>query len=208
MDCELQRARLLHPSLTPGVCSNSCPLSQWCYLTISSSATPFSSCSLSFPASGSFPMSWLFASGGQNIGASASVSVLPMNIQGWFPLGLEVGAYMTACMLSSFSDIQLFVTLRTVTRQAPLSMEFSRLKYWSELSCPPPGDLPHPGIKPASLVSPSLTGSSSPLAPPGKPYDRRCRENPHFFFLSTPGPSIKQIQTQAAPSWQAQCTGT
>ena len=116
MDCGLQRARLLHPSLTPWVCSNSYPLSQWCYLTISSSATPFSSCSLSFPASGSFPMSWLFASGGQNIGASASASVLPMNIQGWFPLGLEVGAYMTACMLSSFSDIQLFVTLQTVTR--------------------------------------------------------------------------------------------
>ena len=66
--------------------------------------------------------------------------------------------YDRACMLSSFSDIQLFVTLRTVTHQASLSMEFSRLKYWSELSCPPPGDLPHPGIKPASLMSPTSTG--------------------------------------------------
>ena len=68
------------------VYSNPCPLSWWCYPTISSSATPFSFCLQSFPASGSFPMSWLFASGGQRNGASATV--LPMNIQGWFPLGL------------------------------------------------------------------------------------------------------------------------
>ena len=83
----LQHARLPCPSLSPGVCSNSCPLSQWCYLSISSSAAPFSFCLQSFPASGSFPMSWLFASGGQSIGASALASVLPMNIQDWFPLG-------------------------------------------------------------------------------------------------------------------------
>ena len=69
------------------VCSNSCPLSQWCHPSISSSAIPFS-CLQSFPASGSFPMNWLFASGGQRIGASASASVPPMNIQDWFPLGL------------------------------------------------------------------------------------------------------------------------
>ena len=75
-------------SLSPGVCSNLCPLSQWCYLTISSSATLFSFCLHSCPASGSFPMSWQFASGGQNIRASASASALPMTIQGWFPLGL------------------------------------------------------------------------------------------------------------------------
>ena len=66
------------------VCSGSCPLSQWCHPTISSSVAPFSSCLLSFPASESFPRSWLFASGSQNIGASASV--LSVNIQGWFPL--------------------------------------------------------------------------------------------------------------------------
>ena len=75
------------PSLSPGVCSGSCPLSRWCYLTISSSATSFSFCLQSFPASGSFPMSWLFAVGGQSIEVSASASVLPVNIQGWFPLG-------------------------------------------------------------------------------------------------------------------------
>ena len=83
----LQHTGLLCLSLSPRICSNSCLLSQWCHLTISSSVVPVS-CSQSFPASGSFPVSWLFASGGQSIGASASASVLPMNIQGRFPLGL------------------------------------------------------------------------------------------------------------------------
>ena len=82
----LQHARLLCPSLSPGICSDSCPLSFWCHPTVLSSAAPFSSSPQSFPASGSFPMSWLFAIGGQSIEASASV--LPMNIQGWHPLGL------------------------------------------------------------------------------------------------------------------------
>ena len=84
MDC----SRLLCPPLSSRVCSNSCPLSQWCYLTISSCSVPFSSCPQSFPASGSFPMSRFFASGGQSIVTTASPSVLPVNIQGWFPLGL------------------------------------------------------------------------------------------------------------------------
>ena len=84
----LQHARLPCPSLSPRVCSDSCLLSRWCHPTISSSVVPFSSCPQSFPASGSFPLSQLFASGGQSIGASASASVLPMNIQGWFPFGL------------------------------------------------------------------------------------------------------------------------
>ena len=82
----LQYARLPCPSLSSGVCSYSCPLSWWCYLTISSSSSLFSFCLQSFPASVSFEMSQLFPSGGQSIGASASV--LPENIQGWFPLGL------------------------------------------------------------------------------------------------------------------------
>ena len=82
----LQHAWLPCPLLSLRVCSNSCPLSWWCYPTISSSVTPFSSCLQSFPASGSFPTSQLFTSDGQSIGAS--VSVLPMNIQGRFPLGL------------------------------------------------------------------------------------------------------------------------
>ena len=84
----LQHARLSCSSLSPRVCLNSCPLSWWCYLTISSSTVPFSSCLQSFPASGSFPMSQVFTSGGQSIGASASASVLSMNVQSWFPLGL------------------------------------------------------------------------------------------------------------------------
>ena len=83
----LQHARPPCPSPTPRICSNTCPLSQWCHPTISSSIVPFSSPLRSFPASGSFQMSQLFASGGQSIGVSASTSVLPMNIQGWFPLG-------------------------------------------------------------------------------------------------------------------------
>ena len=84
----LQHFRLPCHSLSPRVCSNSCPLSRWYHPIISFSAAPFSSSPLSFPASGSFPMSWLFTSGDQSIRASASASVLPMNIQGWFPLGL------------------------------------------------------------------------------------------------------------------------
>ena len=83
----LQHARLPCPSPTPGACSNSCPLSWWCHSTISSSFVPFSSSLQSFPASGSFPMSQ-FSSGGQSIGASASTSVLSVDIQDWFPLGL------------------------------------------------------------------------------------------------------------------------
>ena len=76
------------PSPSPGVCSKSCPLSQWCYPTISSSVIPFLSCLQSFQESGSFPMNQLFASGGQSFGALATASVLPVNIQGWFLLGL------------------------------------------------------------------------------------------------------------------------
>ena len=83
----LQHARPPCPSPTPAACSNSCPLSQWCHPTSSSSIVPFSSCPRSFPVSGSFPMTQFFTSGGQNIGVSASTSVLPMNIQDWFPLG-------------------------------------------------------------------------------------------------------------------------
>ena len=83
----LQHARLPCPSPTPSACSNSCSSSQWCHQAISSSVVPFSSCLQSFPASGSSPMSQVFASGGQSIGVSASASILPMNTQDWFPLG-------------------------------------------------------------------------------------------------------------------------
>ena len=82
----LQHSRLPCPPLSPGVCSDSYPLSRWCHPTISSPVVPFSSCPQSFPTLGSFAMSQLFASGGQSVGASALASVLPMNIQDWYPL--------------------------------------------------------------------------------------------------------------------------
>ena len=83
----LQHARLPCPSTAPRAYSNSCPLSQWCHPTISSSVITFSSCLQSFPASGSFPMSQFFSSGGQSIGVSASMSVIPMNSQDWSAIG-------------------------------------------------------------------------------------------------------------------------
>ena len=82
-----QHARPPCPSPTPGAHPNPCPLSRWCHPTISSSVVPSCSCPQSFPASGSFPVSQLFTWGGQSIGVSASTSVLPMNTQGWWPLG-------------------------------------------------------------------------------------------------------------------------
>ena len=84
----LQYTRPPCPSTTPGIHPNPCPLSRWCYPTISSSVTSFFSCLQSFPASGSFSVSQFFTYGGQSIGASALALALPMNIQGWFPLGL------------------------------------------------------------------------------------------------------------------------
>ena len=83
----IKHARLSCSSLSPAISSNSCPLNQWCFLSISSTAAPFSSCLRPFPASGSFRMSRLLTSRGQSIEASASASVLPMNNHGWFPLG-------------------------------------------------------------------------------------------------------------------------
>ena len=96
----LQHARPPCPSPTPGVYSNSCPLSWWCNPTISSSVVPSSSCLQSFPASASFPMSPFFSSGGQSIGVSASASVLPKNIQDWFPLGWTGGISLQSKGLS------------------------------------------------------------------------------------------------------------
>ena len=96
----LQHARLPCPSPTPGAYSNSCPPSQWCHRTISSSVIPFSSYLQSFPASGSFQMSQFFVSGGQSIGVSALASVLPMNVQDWFPLGWTGWIYLLSKGLS------------------------------------------------------------------------------------------------------------
>ena len=109
----LQHARLPCPSPTPGACSNSCPSSRWCHPTISSSVVPFSSCLQMFLASGSFPMSLFFASDGQSIGVSASASVLPMNIQDWFPLGLTglISLKGTLSIFTSQKRLHLFTTL-------------------------------------------------------------------------------------------------
>ena len=96
----LQHTRPPCPSPTPRVYSNSCPLSRWCHPSISSSVASFSSCLQSFPASGSFPMSRFFLSGGQSIGVSALASVLPMNIQDWFPLGWTGGISLQSKGLS------------------------------------------------------------------------------------------------------------
>ena len=104
----LQHARFPCPSPSTGACSNSRPFSQWCHPTISPSVVPFSSCLQSFPASGSFQMSQLFTSGGQSIEVSNSTSVLPMNIQDWFPLGWTGWISSSLVMPSIFPNIRVF----------------------------------------------------------------------------------------------------
>ena len=110
----LQHARLPCPSPTPGVYLNSCPLSRWYHPTVSSSVLPFSSCLQSFPASGSFTMSQLFASGGQSIGVSASASVLPMNNQDWLPLGLTGLISLQSKGLEGFSPTLHFKSINSL----------------------------------------------------------------------------------------------
>ena len=114
----LQHARFYCPSSTPRVYSNSCPLSQWCRPTISSSMVPFSSHLQSFPASGSFYMSQFFASGGQSIGISASASVLPMNIQDWSPLG------WTGCISLQSKGLSRVFSNTTVQKHLRCSASF------------------------------------------------------------------------------------
>ena len=106
----LQHARPPCPLPTPGACSSSCPSSQWCHLTISPSVIPFSSHLHSFQASGSFPMCWLFVSGGQSTGASSSASVLQMNIRGWLPVGL------TGLISLLFKELSTVFSSTTVQR--------------------------------------------------------------------------------------------
>ena len=100
----LQHIRLPCPPLSSGACSNSCPLNRWCYTTISSCHLAFSSCLQSFPRSRFFLLSQFFESGGQKIGASTSVSVFPMNIQDWFPLGLTGLILLSKGFSRVFSD--------------------------------------------------------------------------------------------------------
>ena len=116
---EPQHARPPCPSPTPGVHLNSYPLSRWCQPTISSSVIPFSSCPQSFPASGSFPMSQLLASGGQSIGVSTSASVLPMNIQDWFPLG------WTGCISLQSKGLSRVFSNTTVQKHLFFGAQFS-----------------------------------------------------------------------------------
>ena len=138
----LQHSRLPCPSLSPGLCSNSCA-KKWRHPTISSSVVPFSFCLQSFPASGSFPMSKLFASGGQSIGNSASGSVLPMNVQGWFPLGLNSLISLQSKGLSrvlsstTIQKHQLFVTqpfLRSNSHLCTWLLEKPQLRLYGPLS--------------------------------------------------------------------------
>ena len=127
---ELQHARLPCLSLSPGVCSNSCPLSWCCHPTISSTVIPFSSCPQSFPASESFPVSWLFASGGPS--SRDSASVLPMNIQGWLPLGLtdltslqSKGLHITSLKTLSSSMSHCKVLIRRLKHKNFRGTQFS-----------------------------------------------------------------------------------
>ena len=147
----LQHARLPCPSPTPGAYSISCPTSGWCHPTISSSVIPFSSCLQSFPASGSFPMSRLFISGGQSIGASASASVLPMNIQGWFPSGLtglislQSKGLLQLLQDSSSSLLQHYSSKASILWHSafqlshwvtiPFSRGYFQSRDWTQLSC-------------------------------------------------------------------------
>ena len=114
----LQHARLPRPSPTPRFYSNSCPLSGWCHPTISSSVVPFS-CLQSLPASGSFPVSGLFVSGGQRIGASASTSVFPMNIQDWFLYDCLVWSPVVQRPLKSYPELL-----------------GAKLSQWAQMGCP------------------------------------------------------------------------
>ena len=143
----LQHARPPYPSPTPGVYSDSCPLSQWCQPTISSSVVPFSSRLQFFLASGSFPMSQFFASGSQSICISASASVLPMNILDKSSLFMEA-----VCFHSVDQSCPTLWPPWTVVHQAALSMGFSRQESWSRLPFPSPGELPDPGMEPETPV--------------------------------------------------------
>ena len=120
----LQHARLPWPSPAPWACSNSCPSSSWCHPTISTSVVHFSSCPQSFPASGSFPVSQLLASSGQSIGASASASVLPVNIQGWFSLGLTALISLLSKGLSRWIISYIYVVF--IYKKFPRSISFSQ----------------------------------------------------------------------------------
>ena len=128
----LPHARPPCPSPTPEVYPNSCPLTQWCHPTISYSVAPLSSCLQSFPASGSFPMSPFFASGGQSTGASASASVLPMNIQDWFSLGWTGWISLQSKGLSRVFSNPQFKSINYSAFSFPYSPTFTSIHYYWE----------------------------------------------------------------------------
>ena len=131
----LQHARPPCPSSTPGVYSNSCPLSRWYYPTISTSVVPFFSHLQSFPASGSFPMSQDFTSGAQSIGVSPSSSVLPVNIQDWFPLGWTGWISLQSKRLSRVFSTPLFKTFNSLALSFLYSPTFTFIHdYWKNHS--------------------------------------------------------------------------
>ena len=141
---ELQHTRPPCPSPTPRVHPNPCPLSRWCHPAISSSVVPSSSLPQSFPASGSFPISQLFAWGGQSIGVSASASVLPMNTQDWFPLGwtgwisLQSKALSRVFSNTTVQKHQFFghgVAKSQGTEQVTLSLSFTLIKKKKKKRC-------------------------------------------------------------------------
>ena len=130
----LQHTRPPCPSPTPGIYSNSYPLSWQCHPTIASSVIPLSSCLQSFPASGSFQMSQLFASGGQSIGVSASTSVLPINIQNWFPLGWTGWIFLQSKGLSKVFSNTTVQKYQFFSAQRPLESNSHLHTYWKNRS--------------------------------------------------------------------------
>ena len=131
----LQHARAPCPSSTPRAWSNSCPSSQWCHPTISSFVIPFFTCLQSFPASGSFPGSQFFASGGQSIGVLASASVLPMNIQDWFPLGWTGWISLQSKGLPKYSRTPQFKSINSLVLSFLYSPTLTSIhNYWQNQS--------------------------------------------------------------------------
>ena len=126
--------RIPRPQPSPRACSNSCPLNWWCHPTISSSVTPFSSCLQSFSATRSFSISGLFTSGGLSIAVSASTSILPMNIQGLFPLGLTGLISLLSKGLSKISSTTYWKYLISVGQLSSWSKSHIHTYYWTNQS--------------------------------------------------------------------------
>ena len=195
----LQHARLPCPSPTPRAYSNSCPLSQWCRPSISSSVVPFSSCPLFFLASGSFVMSQPFHIMWPLLVLQLQHQTFQWTLRIDFCDGFALTNSHTqdnerqcrescrratpwenaVCVCVLLSRAGLFVTLWTVAHQAPLSMGFFRQEYWSGLPVPSPGDLLNPGIEPES---PSLQADSLPSEPPGKTKPSKGHIFKNFFY--------------------------